>query len=110
MFLIEGIGRFTMTTKSDTKTVVKQKLQQPKQFKVLLHNDDFTPRWFVVEVLRIVFAMGESQAMQLMLYVHYNGVGVIGIYPFQMAETKIQQVHELAEKEGFPLQCSMEEE
>jgi len=91
----------------DPKT--KSKLDHPKQYKVLLHNDDFTPMEFVVKVLHVVFQMSETQAVNLMLYVHQHGVGVCGIYSYEVAETKINQVHEMAEKKNYPLMCSMEE-
>lgn len=87
----------------------KSKLDDPKQYKVLLHNDDFTPMEFVVMVLSTVFQMDETQAVQLMLHVHLNGVGVCGIYSYEIAEVKIAKVHDLAEKENYPLLCSMEE-
>ena len=87
----------------------KPKLEDPKQYKVLLHNDDFTPMEFVVKVLHAIFQMSEPQAVNLMLYVHQHGVGVCGIYSFEVAETKITQVHEMAEKKNYPLMCSMEE-
>ena len=77
-------------------------------YKVLLHNDDFTPRDFVVMVLESVFRMGEVAATRLMLHVHNNGVGVIGIYTHQIAETKVAQVLAAADKANFPLMCSME--
>lgn len=96
-----------------TNTVIEPKTQpeldHPKQYKVLLHNDDFTPMEFVVRVLAAVFQMSEPQAVELMLYVHFHGVGVCGIYSYEVAESKIYQVHEMAEKKNFPLLCSMEE-
>ncbi len=91
----------------DPKT--KQKLDHPKQYKVLLHNDDYTPMEFVVMVLAAVFQMDETQAIHLMLHVHNYGTGVCGIYSYEVAESKIHKVHELAEENNYPLLCSMEE-
>lgn len=98
----------SMKTILDPKT--KPKLEHPKQYKVLLHNDDFTPMEFVVRVLGAVFQMSEPQAIELMLYVHHHGLGVCGIYSYEVAESKINQVHEMAEKKNYPLLCSMEED
>jgi len=86
-----------------------EELKEPPQFKVLLHNDDYTTMDFVVRVLKTVFNKSEPEATQIMMNVHENGVGVCGIYPAEMAETKVALVHSLARQEGFPLRSSMEE-
>ena len=78
-------------------------------FKVLLHNDDYTTMEFVVHVLQSVFNHEEALATQIMLHVHSKGIGVAGVYPHEVAETKIEQVHALAREYEFPLRCSMEE-
>lgn len=78
-------------------------------FKVLLHNDDYTTMDFVVEILRKVFHKPKPVATDIMLSVHNAGVGVCGIYPADVAETKVEIVHTLARKSGFPLRCSLEE-
>lgn len=91
-----------------TKTRTKARLARPRLYKVLLHNDDFTPREFVVIVLRQVFHMTESDASRLMLYVHQNGVGVVGLYPFSVAETKVAEVGSLARQAEVPLLCTIE--
>jgi ATP-dependent Clp protease adaptor protein ClpS len=93
-----------------TETKQKQKLQRPKLYKVLLHNDNYTTRDFVVAVLREVFHKSETDAVQIMLHVHYNGIGVAGIYTFEVAETKIRLVEKLARENDFPLRLSMEPE
>jgi ATP-dependent Clp protease adaptor protein ClpS len=79
-------------------------------FKVLLHNDHYTTMEFVVDVLEQVFAKPMADAVNIMLNVHNNGVGIAGVYAAEIAETKIDRVHELAHKQGFPLRCSMEPE
>jgi ATP-dependent Clp protease adaptor protein ClpS len=93
-----------------TETVPKQKLKKPTLYKVLLHNDNYTTREFVVAVLREIFHKSETDAVQIMLHVHYNGVGVAGVYTFEVAETKIKTVEAAAQENGFPLRLSMEPE
>ncbi|OIQ83298.1 ATP-dependent Clp protease adapter protein ClpS [mine drainage metagenome] len=81
----------------------------PAMFRVLLLNDDFTPMDFVVQVLQHIFAKNREQAMQIMLKVHNEGRGLCGIYPRDIAETKVNQVAMLAREHQHPLQCVMEE-
>lgn len=88
---------------------VKQQIQPPSMFKVLLNNDDYTPMDFVVEVLKTFFRMDAEKANQLMLTVHYRGKAVCGLYTAEIAETKVMQVNEYARKNQHPLLCSMEE-
>ena len=93
-----------------TETVPQKKLKRPTLYKVLLHNDNYTTREFVVAVLKEVFHKSETDAVQIMLHVHYNGVGVAGVYTFEVAETKIRIVEAAARENGFPLRLSMEPE
>jgi ATP-dependent Clp protease adaptor protein ClpS len=93
-----------------TETKKDQKLQKPKLFKVLFHNDNYTTRDFVVAVLRDVFHKSESEAVQVMLHVHYNGIGVAGVYTYEVAETKMKTVEKLAREHEFPLRVSIEPE
>lgn len=93
-----------------TETRTKKKLKKPPLYKVLLHNDNYTTREFVVAVLREVFHRPETEAVQIMLHVHYNGIGVAGVYTYEVAETKIKTVEELAKANEFPLRLSMEPE
>ena len=81
----------------------------PALYKVLLLNDDFTPMDFVVEVLEVFFAKNREQATLIMLQVHNNGSGVCGVYPLDIAETKINQVQEHAQQSQHPLQCVMQQ-
>lgn len=81
----------------------------PPMYRVLLLNDDFTPMDFVVQVLQQFFAKNREQATQIMLKVHNEGAGVCGIYPHEIAETKVSQVTEFAREHQHPLQCVMEE-
>lgn len=87
----------------------RSKLQPPPMFKVMLLNDDFTPMEFVVLVLQKFFAMTRERATQVMLKVHREGIGVCGVYPLDIANTKVQQVAAFARRHQHPLQCVMEE-
>lgn len=91
-------------------TEKKTKLEKPKLFKVLLHNDDFTTMEFVVFVLQFVFNRDEAEAIDIMLKVHNAGVGVAGIYPYEIADTKCQKAINLARAREYPLLCTVEEE
>ena len=93
-----------------TETQVERKLKRPTLYKVLLHNDHYTTREFVVAVLREVFRKSESDAVQIMMTVHLNGVGVAGVYTYEVAETKVKTVEQAARENGFPLRLSMEPE
>lgn len=93
----------------DLVTRQKQKLKPPIQYKVLLHNDDYTTMDFVVHVLEVVFHKSADEAIQIMLQVHKTGMGLCGIYNYEVAETKVEAVHELARQHEFPLKASMEE-
>jgi ATP-dependent Clp protease adaptor protein ClpS len=80
----------------------------PRKYKVIMHNDDYTTMDFVVDVLKRFFAKNQEEAVQIMLAVHEQGRGVCGVFTFEIAETKIAQVHEYARYSGYPLKCSME--
>ncbi len=89
-----------------TKTRTKPK--KPSQFKVLMLNDDYTPMEFVVLVLKRFFGMDLEQATRVMLHVHQKGVGICGIFPYEIAETKVNQVMDFARQNQHPLQCTLE--
>ncbi|MFN7158546.1 MAG: ATP-dependent Clp protease adapter ClpS [Erythrobacter cryptus] len=89
-----------------TKTRTKPK--KPSQYKVLMLNDDYTPMEFVVMVLKRFFGMDLEQATRVMLHVHQRGVGVCGIYTYEVAETKVNQVMDFARANQHPLQCTLE--
>jgi ATP-dependent Clp protease adaptor protein ClpS len=86
----------------------QEKLEKPRFFRVLLHNDHYTTREFVVEVLQLYFHKSEAEATQIMLQVHHQGMGVAGVYTHEVAETKIRQVELLAREYEYPLRLSME--
>ncbi len=96
----------------DTGVVVetRAKTKRPPLYKVLLLNDDFTPMEFVVHVLERFFGMNHAQAFELMLTVHKKGVAVVGVFSFEIAETKVGQVMDFARRHQHPLQCTMEKE
>jgi ATP-dependent Clp protease adaptor protein ClpS len=90
------------------KEETNQKLEEPPMFRVMIYNDDFTTKAFVVEILVIIFHKGAAEANELMWRVHRQGRGVAGVYPREVAETKIATARGLARENGFPLQLSME--
>jgi len=101
------------TTGTPYESVVaepKQAVKRPKLFRVLLHNDDYTTMEFVIHVLQTVFRKSDAEAVEIMLNVHQNGIGVAGKYALAVAETKTTTVHAMAKDKGFPLRCSMEPE
>jgi ATP-dependent Clp protease adaptor protein ClpS len=83
--------------------------KKPPLYKVLLHNDDFTTMEFVVHVLETVFALSQEKAVQIMLHVHTRGVGVAGVFSYEIAEMKVQEAISLARASEYPLLCTMEE-
>lgn len=99
-------------TSSGVDTVTRDdiKVKKPKLYKVLLLNDDYTTMDFVVAVLESIFKKSPSEAMQIMLHVHQRGQGLCGVFPREIAEAKVQQVHDRARAEGHPLRCVMDEE
>jgi ATP-dependent Clp protease adaptor protein ClpS len=90
------------------RTKTKKKLKQPPLYKVLFHNDDYTPMEFVVLVLMQIFGRSEVDATQIMLHVHNSGIGLAGLYPYSVAETKVSEVMAAAEKAQYPLLVTME--
>ena len=89
---------------------VKPKKKKPSLYRVLLLNDDYTPMEFVVYLLENVFRKSHEEAVKIMLHVHHNGVGVCGVYTYEVAETKVVRVMSLARRAQHPLQCTMEKE
>lgn len=89
--------------------VEKAKVKPPSLYKVLLLNDDFTPMEFVVSILQKFFSMSREQAAQIMLKVHKDGMGVCGVFPKDVAATKVEQVLSFSRQNQHPLQCVMEE-
>lgn len=101
------MGNLGIDESVESKT--RLKLKPPQSYKVLLHNDNYTTMEFVIYVLETVFRKSVMEATQIMLHVHEKGVGVCGSYTFEVAETKIETVHDLAGQYEFPLKATMEE-
>ncbi len=95
---------------ADLLTQTKPKTQRPPLYKVLLLNDDYTPMEFVVLVLERFFGITHSQAVDIMLTVHQKGLAVVGVFSYEVAETKVAQVMDFARRNQHPLQCTMEKE
>jgi ATP-dependent Clp protease adaptor protein ClpS len=100
--------RFQIEEQNSSET--RDETREPPMYRVLLHNDDYTTMEFVVEILMYVFSKSPESAAKIMLNVHHKGVGVCGSYPHEIAETKVDTVHNLARESGYPLRCSMEQE
>jgi len=95
---------------SGTVTLTRTKTKKPSMYKVLLLNDDYTPMEFVVYVLQRFFSKSAEEATRIMLHVHQNGVGICGVFTYEVAETKVSQVMDLARQHDHPLQCTMEKD
>ena len=91
-------------------TRTRPKTKKPSLYKVLLLNDDYTPMEFVVHILEKFFSKSREDAVEVMLHVHRHGVGVCGVFTFEVAETKVAQVIEFSRRHQHPLQCTMEKE
>lgn len=100
----DGDGRSGVATK------VKPKTKKPSLYKVLIINDDFTPMEFVIFVLERFFGKSRDEATRIMLHVHHKGVGICGVYTYEVAESKVMQVLDFARQNQHPLQCTMEKE
>ena len=101
-----------MTVDSDVKIDerVKQKIEEPKRWKVILLNDDYTPMEFVIQVLQEIFKHSQDTATNITMQIHNEGSGIAGVYNFEIAEVKAVEATTLARSNGFPLQVKMEEE
>lgn len=94
----------------EVSSKIRDDTLEPPMFKVLLHNDDYTTMEFVVEILISIFKKSPEEAVRIMLNVHRNGIGVCGVYTYEVSETKVKTVHAIARENGFPLKCTMEKE
>jgi ATP-dependent Clp protease adaptor protein ClpS len=95
---------------SGTATLTRTRTKKPSMYKVLMLNDDYTPMEFVVHVLERFFSKNREEATTIMLHVHQRGVGICGVFTYEVAETKVMQVMDLARKHQHPLQCTLEKE
>ena len=92
------------------KERIDEQIKEPSLYNVVLLNDDYTPMQFVVDVLETLFQKTPSEAYRVMMQVHLNGRGIAGVYPYEVAETKVEKVTVLARKYEFPLRCTLEPE
>ncbi len=99
-----------MATKEQVKNKEDLRLDEPPRYKVILLNDDYTTMDFVIEILMNLFAHTTDEAVAVMMKIHESGKGVCGIYPYEIAETKVVQVEQSARANGFPLRAILEEE
>ena len=104
------MSNFDPEVEEGVDSETEQEVDEPPMYKVMLLNDDYTTMEFVVEVLVYVFHKSPEDATRIMLNVHRKGVGICGIYPYEVAETKVNTVETLARENGFPLKCIMERE
>jgi ATP-dependent Clp protease adaptor protein ClpS len=102
------MSAFLPETREDADVRSHQDVSEPQMYKVLLHNDDYTTMEFVVQVLMLVFHKPIEAATQIMLNVHQQGVGMCGLYTYEVAETKVETVIRMARENGHPLKCTME--
>lgn len=93
----------------ESDVLLEDELKEPRKYRVLLHNDDYTSMEFVVAVLMQVFRKTEEESTEIMLKVHNDGVGVCGVYTAEVAETRVEMVRQLAKQAGYPLKCTIEE-
>jgi len=104
------VGQTGTEIEESVSSDIRDELLEPPMYKVFLLNDDYTTMDFVVEVLMFVFQKSLEEATQIMLNIHKRGMGLCGIFSFEIAETKVDTVHMLARERDFPLKCTMERE
>lgn len=106
-----GQGGGVMPFESDFRpeATIENEVIEPRMYRVLLHNDDYTTMEFVVQILMQVFHKNAEEATAIMLNVHKNGLGVAGVYPYELAEIKVKRTHYLARQAEYPLRCTIEE-
>jgi ATP-dependent Clp protease adaptor protein ClpS len=102
-------GRPVMNDQTDSAVKEREKLQHPTLYKVVLLNDDYTTMEFVIRVLETVFQKSPAEAFRIMMQVHQNGSGLAGVYPWEVAETKVETVTSLAREAEYPLRAAIEE-
>jgi ATP-dependent Clp protease adaptor protein ClpS len=106
----DSMNGYSPELEEEVISEVGDDIDEPSMYKVLLHNDDYTTMEFVVEILMLVFNKSPEDAVRIMLNVHQKGIGICGVYTYEVSETKVNSVHALARQHGFPLKCTMEKE
>jgi ATP-dependent Clp protease adaptor protein ClpS len=102
------VGNASASGRTKPATRSHEQTRQPPLFKVLMHNDDYTTMEFVVEVLQAVFHLPPTEANRIMLHIHFKGIGMCGVFPYEVAETKVARVHAMARGQGYPLRCTLD--
>ena len=104
------MGKKDPNTKKDESTKVIERIQRPRRYKVIMHNDDYTPMPFVVQILQQIFHRTSAEATRIMLTIHNQGAGIAGVYSREIAETKCNKTIQISRENGFPLMLSTEPE
>jgi ATP-dependent Clp protease adaptor protein ClpS len=104
------MNEYNSKTEEEVISETEDEVKEPPMYKVLLHNDNYTTMEFVVEVLMLIFNKSPEESVRIMLNVHQKGIGVCGVYTYELSETKVNTVKALAGENGFPLKCTMEQE
>ena len=104
------MGRYNPGLDEEAESITHDVVTEPPMFRVLLHNDDFTTMDFVVQILMRVFNKTFEEAARIMLNVHRKGIGLCGVFTYEVAETKVDTVHSLAREHQYPLKCTMEKD
>ena len=104
------MSRYNPGLEDKTESMTHDVVTEPPMFRVLLHNDDFTTMDFVVHILMRVFNKTFEESTRIMLNVHRKGIGLCGVYTYEIAETKVDTVHSLAREQQYPLKCTMEKD
>ena len=99
-----------ISVQGDTALLEKRQVKKPSRFKVILHNDDYTPMDFVIMLIMEVFHKSYDEAVELMMAVHVKGKAICGVYPKEIAENKVDKAMSMSKKEGHPLLCTMQKE
>ena len=103
-----GSNDGTVRQDSEVKEDIREELKEPDMWDVVLHNDNYTTKFFVVEIVCTIFHKSAIKATKIMMQVHKHGKGIVDTYTYDVAQTKVNRVHELAKKREFPLRCSIE--
>jgi len=104
------MSEYNPELEEEVDSEIRDDVREPPMYRVLLHNDDYTTMDFVVEIIMLVFNKSPEEAVNIMLNVHRKGIGLCGVYTYEVSETKVETVHAIAREHGFPLKCTMEKE
>ncbi len=104
------MSEYNPELEDEVDSEIRDEVREPPLYRVLLHNDDYTTMDFVVEILMLVFNKSSEEAVNIMLNIHRKGIGLCGVYTYEVSETKVETVHAIAREHGFPLKCTMEKE